>query len=75
MAPVKISNTLRGTAPQHFGECGLVGSKDRKVSAGELRLQAGGDAPTRAGRGAETMCAEGGRKRHRVLQLQLQIAC
>ena len=47
MAPVKISNTLRGTTPRHFGECVCVGSRDGKVSAGELRLQAGGEAPTR----------------------------
>ena len=67
MAPVKISNTLRGTTPRHFGECVCVGSRDGKVSAGELRLQAGGEAPTRAKRGTESMCAEGERKRHSVL--------
>lgn len=43
-------SVIPSEAPQHFGECGRVGSSDGKVSAGELRLQTGGDVPTRAKR-------------------------
>lgn len=39
-----LKSVMPSEAPQHFGECVRVGSTDGKVSAGELRLQAGGDA-------------------------------
>lgn len=48
MAPVKINNALRATAA--LWECAF-GCKDGKISAGEMRPQAGGDdVRTRANR-------------------------
>lgn len=51
-----LKSVMPSEAPQHYGECVRVGSTDGKVSAGELRLQAGGDANQSKERDTERVC-------------------
>ena len=62
-----MSKSIMPSEPlQHFGGICVFGCNDGKVSAGEMRPQAGGDVATRANR--ERVCGGEG-KRHRVMKV------